>query len=47
MFKKVTVMRNDCLRKQERLGYGFGQLVVLTRGAKGRAPIDVMFAHKG
>jgi hypothetical protein len=31
MVKKVTVMRNDWMRKQERLGYRFGPLVVLTR----------------
>ncbi len=35
--KNVTVMRNDCLRKQESLRYRFGPFVVLTRGTKGRA----------
>ncbi len=40
--KKETVIRNDRLRKQERLGYRFGLLVVLNRGAKGRAPIKVV-----
>ncbi len=29
MIKKVTIMRNDWLRKQERFGYRFGPLVVV------------------
>ncbi len=40
--RKGTVMRNDHLRKQERLGYRLGLVVILTRGAKGRAPIDLI-----
>ncbi len=40
--KKVRVMRNDHLRKQERLGSRFGPLVFLTRGAQGMAPINVI-----
>jgi hypothetical protein len=40
--KKVTVLRNDRLRKQERLRYKFGPLVTLVGGAKGREQIDVI-----
>jgi hypothetical protein len=40
--ERVTVMRNDRLRKQERLGYRFRPLVALSRGAKGRGPRDVI-----
>ncbi len=40
--KKVRVLRNDHLRKRERLGYRFRLLVFLTRGAKGMAPINVI-----
>ncbi len=41
-FKKVTAMKYDSLRNQERLGYKFRLLVVLTKGAKGRLPIDLI-----
>ncbi len=40
--KKVTVMKNDHSRKQERLGYSFALLVDFTRGVEGTAPIDVI-----
>jgi hypothetical protein len=30
--KKVTVMKNDRLRKYERIGYGFGPLVKRWKG---------------
>jgi hypothetical protein len=42
MIGEMTVIRNDRLRKQERLGCRFGPLVVLTTGAKERSPIEVI-----
>ncbi len=35
--KKVMVMQNDRLRKQERLGYRFGPLIVLVKRCKGES----------
>ncbi len=40
MVKKI--LRNSPLRKQEKLGYRLGPLIVLTRGAMERALIDVI-----
>ncbi len=39
---KVTVMSNDRLRKQERLGYRIDRQLSWSRGVKGRLPIDVI-----
>ncbi len=39
---KEAVLKNDCLRKQERLGYRIVPLVILSRVASGRAPIGVI-----